>query len=1236
MDGAAMSPPEVKMTQLRYCENENANCIHGNSNHSLSIFKSISTPLHISSKNHQRTYTRRRRNSGRGARFNRGGGQQRYGGRFDSIELEKILTEATVILSTWYKKFLSEMVIPATDTISKLALNLETFLKVFATDTQVSIITTLALMANKRKAPHTPSTHILRMILDSGCTQHITNISKTALYNIKKVTSHIGTAGVSTLLSEATGDFSSLLNNVLHCPKAAYNLCSVGQLCDEEKTIVFTSSTATIYSSHGFYCGGTNIAEGTKRSSGLYTIDITSDDKTNCNAKQQLALAAHAVITNNCTRWHHALNHINIGAMRSLRAALNSKQRDSEIHWTDTEEKEFLQQVCIGCTNGKLHQAAVRATATNGVQGKNYTVTKPGDLILCDLFFSNVLSYKHRHSVGLIIVDAYSRCVFIRTMKTKSEAAEKFNDWIMEMKARGVIFRDVGTIRTDNGTEFKSQFRHVALSHKLNLEFVPPYTHVSAAERHIGVTKDNARAMIAANDMNLSRAARWMTDGKCQNPYVFWADAMTHSALVSQYSMSQRDPSKTKFELFFGHPPDFSRLKVFGCTAHSLKYNTTRETWDNTAVPGIYIGWNPSSPKTWKILRLNKAIVDTNTAIFDENSFLHQSHGVETHNIPDYNKNNTSLEDEPYFPAIAHHEPLADPNFLIWTFNAIPTDSDAQAATSSRQVYYDDENDDLEEEVNDSQQTAYLVTTRPQTSVVANLSECYYYYALLTSRKLLQSLFSTAPDDNPPLTIDQALTNDNWRQSLDKETASLKRNNILEIIERPAGTRLLGWNYVFRLKHEKKTNIKTYKARATLRGDHQKFGIDYDETYAPVARLKSLRMLLAKCATKDYHIHQMDVDTAFLNAKMDENDPPVYVRLPHGYYGDIPQHLHGKEVCGKLKKCVYGLKQAPRYWNRDLNQYLESLSFIKSAADPCIYTRIKNDHEVILFIYVDDLLIASSSMEAINEVKLELAAKWSMKDMGELSEILGIEIYRNREQKTIELNQSSYINSILEKFRHQDSKPASTPLDPGTKLSSQLEKNTPQDKESIFPYREAIGSIMYLMVCTRPDIAFAVGQLSKYNANPSKEHVAALKHLFRYLKGTPNLGITFGGPGAILQPIGFSDASYATDVDTRRSVTGYLFYYGGGPVVWKSKTQTSVALSSFESEYMALGSASPEAIHLQNFCADLDSTYIRQPVIIFEDNTACIAMTKNPVLHEKQKHIDVRFHFIRECVTESC
>ena len=135
--------------------------------------------------------------------------------------------------------------------------------------------------------------------------------------------------------------------------------------------------------------------------------------------------------------------------------------------------------------------------------------------------------------------------------------------------------------------------------------------------------------------------------------------------------------------------------------------------------------------------------------------------------------------------------------------------------------------------------------------------------------------------------------------------------------------------------------------------------------------------------------------------------------------------------------------------------------------------------------------------------------------------------------------------------------------------------------------------------------------------------------MLRYLKGTPNLGITFGGPGAILQPFGFSDASYATDVDTRRSVTGYLFYYGGGPVVWKSKTQTSVALSSFESEYMALGSASPEAIHLQNFCADLDSTYIRQPVIIFEDNTACIAMTKNPVLHEKQKHIDVRYHFIR-------
>jgi hypothetical protein len=334
-------------------------------------------------------------------------------------------------------------------------------------------------------------------------------------------------------------------------------------------------------------------------------------------------------------------------------------------------------------------------------------------------------------------------------------------------------------------------------------------------------------------------------------------------------------------------------------------------------------------------------------------------------------------------------------------------------------------------------------------------------------------------------------------------------------------------------------------------------------------------------------------------------------------------------VCGKLLKTVYGLKQAPRNWNRVLNEYLLSIGFKRSEADPCIYKRLRNSKEVILFVYVDDLIIAGNDMEQINIVKKELSDKWSMKDIGELSEILGMEVYRDRQRKLLTLSQTTYIKDILQKFGFSNCKPISTPLDPGMKLS----KHSTQMGTEIFPYREIIGSLMYLMVCTRPDISYAIGQLSKYNSNYGKEHVAGVKHLLRYLKGTENLGITFGGENPILRPIGFSDASYASDIDTRRSVTGYIYYYGGGPVTWKSKTQTSVALSSFESEYMALGSAAPEAIHLNNLYKELDSTYQENiPIMIFEDNTACIAMTKNPILHEKQKHIDVRYHYIRECV----
>jgi hypothetical protein len=279
------------------------------------------------------------------------------------------------------------------------------------------------------------------------------------------------------------------------------------------------------------------------------------------------------------------------------------------------------------------------------------------------------------------------------------------------------------------------------------------------------------------------------------------------------------------------------------------------------------------------------------------------------------------------------------------------------------------------------------------------------------------------------------------------------------------------------------------------------------------------------------------------------------------------------------------------------------------------------------------LVIATKDPQVMEKIKSELSTKYEMKDLGELNEIVGMKIHRDWDAGTITISQQKYCEDILAKFKMSDAKPVRTPMDPGINLSPTDIPSTHREKQeaSNFPYREIVGSCMYLMTCTRPDIAFAIGQLSRFNDCHGAKHHTAAKHLLRYLRGTTAKGITYGQLST--EPLGFSDASYGTDLILGRSITAYVFFMAGGPISWRSKTQSTVALSSAQAEYQALCAACQEAIHLRLLSSELDASLIAShPITIFEDNTAAIAMSQNPVKHEKTKHIFVKYHFIRECV----
>lgn len=471
-----------------------------------------------------------------------------------------------------------------------------------------------------------------------------------------------------------------------------------------------------------------------------------------------------------------------------------------------------------------------------------------------------------------------------------------------------------------------------------------------------------------------------------------------------------------------------------------------------------------------------------------------------------------------------------------------------------------------------------------------------------------------------PSTMKEAMMSPNakeWQDAADLEYESLLENETWDLVELPKDRKAIGSRWVFKVKHQSDGRVERYKCRLVAKGYSQKYGADYDETFSPVVRFNSIRTLLSFAVQNNLHVHQMDVVTAFLNGHLDEE---IYMEQPEGYIKSGEESL----VC-KLKKSIYGLKQSPRCWSKTFTEFMKNIGFNQSTSDPCVFVRSRQELE-ILAVYVDDLILITESMESMEELKLALKKRYKMKDMGELSYILGISVIQDKEKKCMFLHQKHYIEAILRKYGMHDAKPAATPADVNQKLKKDDSVSKPVNSSN---YQSMVGSLLYAAMATRPDIAQAVSVVSKFNANPSTAHLTAVKRILRYLKGTTELALKYeqSESGTL---IGFSDADWAGDLDDRRSTTGNVFLLSGGAVSWLSKKQSTVALSTAEAEYVALSQASQECVWLRRLLSDLGMDVT--PVVILEDNQGAIAIAKNPVDHSRTKHIDIRYHYIRECV----
>ena len=455
-----------------------------------------------------------------------------------------------------------------------------------------------------------------------------------------------------------------------------------------------------------------------------------------------------------------------------------------------------------------------------------------------------------------------------------------------------------------------------------------------------------------------------------------------------------------------------------------------------------------------------------------------------------------------------------------------------------------------------------------------------------------------------------------WEQAMQEEYDSLLENKTWEVVDRPTNRKVLTGRWVFKRKLGSDGDVARHKARFVVRGFSQIYGLDFDETYASVVKSASYRILFALQARYGWKCHQMDIKTAFLNGDLEHE---IFVEPPDGYPETSDQVL-------KLRKSLYGLKQAPRQWYSKLRAFLEESGWRVSNFDPSVF--IQDDKSLIMEVYVDDINIFGQNEDHIMAMKRQLASRFNMTDLGLCAYYLGMHVHQEA-NGDVHLHQESYIQQILNRYGLQDIHPRKTPM----RTSPKLGKNDGPPRALDFQrrYQSKVGALSYAMVVTRPDIAEAVGVVSRFCANPTEEHMKAVDDIYAYLKYTPNLGLHFKRNCADRELHAYVDADWAGCLDTRRSTTGYVVKLAGSPVSWSSRRQRTVAMSTCEAEYVAGYKATQEIIWIQNMINDLRIKALEAtstPLLI--DNNAALKLTRNPELHDRTKHIELKYHFLRE------
>ena len=1054
----------------------------------------------------------------------------------------------------------------------------------------------------------------------------------------------------STYASQST----HVIEDVWYVPSITFNILSVAALTEQRFTVTF----------EGKYCCitdriGTPIMSAVEKMK-LYCVEVrTRKDK--CVEYVHGSLNVHTVTQDTTTQthtdtqtdtdnetanlWHARLGHISKTSLTYLKQ-YNTVDGIPSL----PELTPVYKQPCEHCCAG--------AFPAQGHARQETRSTEPLELVFADVT-GPYRPGMYGSTVCLNVIDSYSGYGLSIPLKGKDQVPKALLQALDRLSSLGQ--RKVQGLRTDQGTEFHNSVLMEGLASRcITLTHSVPYQH-----QQVGCVENYNKTIGIITRSLLSNAHR---------SKFLWPEAMKCASYLYNRRASKRvNLKQTHYQLLTGQKPNLSNLRVWGCKVYCrIPTPLQQDKLDPKCETGILVGYDDYSP-AYRV-KIGHVVVNRTEIKFDETA-LGDSTDTDYETV-------SSSSPTPLSPLPSHTAKKKQKKEYIPTSGAQAVKQNRRAAAVHHNPYTH-----IHSPVTNTLCVLSAGTSAGEATAAeaCNPIEEQQQGCTGKEREHTDKSYGSTTDSNSiehpfpvkqigkelpiPSSYHEAVTCEyahHWKKAIKSELDSLQEMSVFQVTALPIGRRPLTSKWVFTWKLDEHGIVQKAKARLVVRGFEQQPGIDFNELFSPTISQHSIRLLLAHSVEQDLSIHQIDFKTAFLNGDLEEE---IYIRIPEGYSVDTNSvnssldNSLGTERNSQvwlLTKSLYGLKQAPRQWNKKLHQGLSTLGFVQSAYDPAMYYRLEPDSsQSYLLVHVDDMLIANRLESTVISIKSQLSSIFSITDLGRLHNYLNIQIEKQPDGSTF-IHQSSYAKDTVGKFldmtlhKHH----ADTPLPPGlvmTQLGS-IHNSHPDDSTACDkPFGSLVMSLMYLANCTRPDLMHPISSLCRYVSKPSVSHWKAAQHVLAYLNTTHAYGIKYTKTGNALT--GYCDSNHLTCVDTRRSITGYVFVKAGGAVSWQTKTQTVVAMSTAEAEYMAAGACGREAqwlskiegelLGLENcpVCYTAESPSYAKLVtttgkksdltnaqVIMCDNQSALHMIKNRQCSKEIKHIDKIHHWVRDSV----